>query len=215
MLVASLAVSLPPAPVWGATLVSYLLGAVPFGLLMARSLKGVDLRTVGSGNIGATNAMRVLGKPLGLLAFVLDLAKGFVPVLLLAPWAAGPEDEALARLLCGGAAVLGHCFPVYLRFKRGKGVATGCGAIVAVEPLVFLAGGLAWLVTVATTRFVGLASIVMGCTFPAAAAWLHPADGPFIFGCGLLALLILVRHRANVGRMLRGEEPRIGRQDDD
>lgn len=215
MLPASLALSAAPAPVWVAVLASYLLGAVPFGLLMVRGLKGVDLRTVGSGNIGATNAMRVLGKPLGLVAFVLDLAKGFVPVLLLAPWSAGPQDQALAQLLCGAAAVLGHCFPVYLNFKGGKGVATGCGAIAAVEPLVLLAGGAAWLVTLATTRYVSLASIVMGGVFTAAAAWLRPGDGPFIFGCGLLALLILGRHRANVGRMLRSEEPRIGKQDDD
>ena len=99
--------------------------------------------------------------------------------------------------------------------KGGKGVATGCGAIVAVEPLVFVTGGAAWLATLATTRFVGLASMVMGPSFPAAALWLRPLDRPFAAGCALLAFLILARHRANVGRMLRGEEPRIGKETDD
>lgn len=214
MLLVPLAVAAPPAPVWGAALAAYLLGAVPFGLVMARQLKGVDLRTVGSGNIGATNAMRVLGKPLGLTAFALDVAKGALPVLWLAPWAAPDEHAAAARLACGAAAVLGHCFPVYLGFRGGKGVATGCGAIIAVEPLVFLAGGLVWLLSLGLGRMVGLSSMLMGGTFPLVAAWLRPDDVPFIVGCGALALLILVRHRANVGRMLRGEEPRIGRKND-
>ena len=110
--------------------------------------------------------------------------------------------------------MLGHCFPVYLRFRGGKGVATGCGAIVAVEPLVFLAGGLVWLLSLVLGRMVGLASVLMGVTFPAVAAWLRPEDIPFTVGCAALALLILVRHRANLGRMLRGEEPRIGRNND-
>lgn len=206
----SLALSAPAAPVWVATLASYLLGAVPFGLLMARWLRGVDLRQIGSGNIGATNAMRVLGKGWGLVAFVLDLSKGFVPVLVLAPWAAEAPDEALARLMCASAAVVGHCFPVYLGFAGGKGVATGCGAIAAVEPGVFGVGFVVWAVTLLTSRFVGLASMTMGISFPLAAWWLCPDDKPFLLGCSLLAGLILVRHRANVGRMLQGEEPRIG-----
>jgi acyl phosphate:glycerol-3-phosphate acyltransferase len=210
MLLDTLAVSTPPAPVWIATLASYLLGAVPFGLLMARGLRGVDLRQVGSGNIGATNAMRVLGKGWGLVAFLLDVGKGFVPVLFLASWAAEAPDLGLARLLCAAAAVTGHCFPVYLGFKGGKGVATGCGAILAVEPGVFGVGVLVWAVTLVGSRYVGLASMTMGLSFPLAAWWLRPGDGPFILGCGLLTGLILVRHRANVGRMLKGEEPRIG-----
>ena len=204
-----LAIALPPPALLGAVVAAYLLGAVPFGWLLARGLRGVDLREVGSGNIGATNAMRVLGRPMGLVAFALDVAKGALPVLFLAPMAVGPTDLELARLLCGAAAVVGHCFPVYLRFRGGKGVATGTGAILAIEPRVLLAGGLAWGATLLVSRFVSLASMVMGLTFVAAAAWLRPGDGPFIVGCALLASLILVRHRANVGRILRGEEPRI------
>lgn len=210
-----LGTAFPNTPdLWLAITASYALGAIPFGLVLARVLKGVDLRDVGSGNIGATNAMRVLGKPLGLFAFALDWAKGFVPVFWFATLAATGEELEYARLYCGAAAVVGHCFPVYLKFKGGKGVATGCGSIVAVEPLVFLAGGAAWLVTLGVARMVGLASMVMGVAFPVAAWWLRRDDLPFQIGCGLLTLLILIRHRANLGRMLRGEEPRIGKRSD-
>ncbi len=103
---------------------SYLLGAIPFGFVLVRLVKGVDLRTVGSGNIGATNAMRVLGKPLGLVAFLLDFAKGLVPVVVFAPLFASAPSTPL-RVLMGAAAVVGHVFPIYLRFKGGKAVATG------------------------------------------------------------------------------------------
>lgn len=209
----SLAISAPPTSVWIATVASYLLGAIPFGLCLGLWLKRVDIRQEGSKNIGATNAMRILGKPLGITAFVLDLAKGVVPILVLVPLATSEEHAALARLACGAAAVLGHCFPVYLGFRGGKGVATGCGAIVAVEPLVFVIGGGVWIITLLGFRMVGLASMTMGTTFPLAAWWLRPEDGPFLIGCALLATLIWIRHRANLGRMLRGVEPRIGRRD--
>lgn len=191
---------------------SYLLGSVPFGLVMARLIKGVDLREVGSGNIGATNAMRVLGKPLGLLAFLLDFGKGLVPTLILAPHAAALDETTpwLAASLCGTAAVIGHCFPVYLRFKGGKGVATGCGAIVGVDPMIFVISGLVWVACLVTTRYVGLASIAMGLAFPVVAALRMEGAGAFVFACGLLSLLVVVRHRGNLKRMMAGTEPRIG-----
>ncbi|MEM8712686.1 MAG: glycerol-3-phosphate 1-O-acyltransferase PlsY [Planctomycetota bacterium] len=193
-------------------LASYLLGAVPFGLVMARAIKGVDLRQVGSGNIGATNAMRVLGKPLGLVAFLLDFAKGLVPTLLLAPIASELNGEVplLAQSLAGVCAVLGHCFPIYLRFQGGKGVATGCGAIVGVDPMVFVLAGLVWIGFLAAFRFVSLASIAMGCAFPVIAAIRLPGSPAFAVACGLLTVLVLVRHRANIGRIRTGTEPRIG-----
>ena len=198
-----------------AALASYLLGGVPFGLLLAKGLRGVDLREVGSGNIGATNTMRVLGRAWGVFAFLLDFAKGWAPVFLLAPWAVGGAEAAgfeWARLACGAAAVLGHCFPVYLGFRGGKGVATGCGAIVAVDPIVFLIAGVVWLATAASTRFVGLSSMLMGITFPIAAGVRLPYDRPFLIGCLLLATLILVRHKKNIARMIAGTEPRMGRK---
>ncbi len=189
---------------------SYLLGAIPFGLVMARWIKGVDLRQVGSGNIGATNAMRVLGKPLGLVAFLLDCAKGFAPVVLLAPPEAWGQTGSLPSVLCAAAAVLGHCFPLYLGFKGGKGVATACGGIIALDPWVLLGAGLVWVLTLKLTRFVGLASILMGVAFPVMAWLRHPKDHAFVGGCVALALLVVVRHRANIGRMLNGSEPRAG-----
>lgn len=200
-----------------AVLASYLLGSVPFGLVMARLIKGVDLREVGSGNIGATNAMRVLGRPLGLVAFLLDFGKGLIPTLLLAPHAAALDGTTpyLAAALCGTAAVIGHCFPIYLRFKGGKGVATGCGAIVGVDPLIFVFSGLVWVACLAATRYVGLASISMGLAFPIFAAVRLEDGGAFILACGLLSLLVVVRHRANISRMLAGTEPRIGSKGDE
>lgn len=199
-----------------ALLLSYLLGAVPFGFVLVRLIKGEDLRKHGSGNIGATNAMRVLGKPLGVFAFLLDFGKGYVPVALIAPALTPTEgiDPSWLAVGCGATAVIGHVFPIYLRFRGGKAVATGCGAIVGVDPLVFLAAGLAWVVTLATTRFVGLASIVMGLAFPLVAALRmggRPYGIEFVLGTGALAALILLRHRSNLKRMIDGTEPRIGR----
>lgn len=211
---------MPTANEFGVLLLSYLLGAVPFGWLMTRVIKGTDLRTIGSGNIGSTNAMRALGKPLGVLAFLLDFAKGYVPVAVFAAWAtADPERLPLVRVLCGTAAVCGHVWPVYLRFRGGKAVATGCGGIVAIDPMIFVISGLAWVSTLAVTRYVGLASMVMGVAFPIFAyARMGAARGygiELVVATGALALLILWRHRANIGRMLAGTESRIGEQKED
>ena len=199
-------------PILLACLASYLLGSVPFGLVMAKLIKGVDLRDVGSGNIGATNAMRVLGKPLGLVAFFLDFGKGLVPTLYFAGFASELNGHAplLAESLCGVFAVVGHCFPLYLRFKGGKGVATGCGAIVGVAPMVFVASGIVWLVALALGRMVSLASMAMGIAFPISAWFLAPGAPVFAGACGLLTLLVLIRHRANIARIRVGTEPRIG-----
>ncbi|MFT5197875.1 MAG: glycerol-3-phosphate acyltransferase PlsY [Planctomycetota bacterium] len=193
-----------------ALLASYLLGAIPFGLVMAKTLKGIDLRDVGSGNIGATNAMRAMGKPLGMTAFLLDWGKGFVAAYSFARWG-GAEDLLTVQVLCGALAVIGHCFPVYLKFKGGKGVATASGAIIAMDPTVFLAGGVVWLVSLYASRYVCIASILMGITFPVAAYVRMGRPGlPFILGCAALATLILVRHRGNLKRLAAGTESKIG-----
>ena len=211
------AIHAPQGTEWLALLPSYLLGAVPFGWVMARLIRGVDLRTVGSGNIGATNAMRVLGRPLGVLAFLLDFGKGWVPAALFATWFArgGGESRATLAVLCGAAAVCGHVWPVYLRFRGGKAVATGCGAIAAIDPVVFLAGGLAWLATLVFSRYVSLASIAMGLAFPLC-AWARLSAGrggaALVAGTAVLTLLILWRHRANLERILSGTEPKAGRR---
>jgi glycerol-3-phosphate acyltransferase PlsY len=197
---------------WLSVAVSYLLGAIPFGLVLGHLVGGVDIRRVGSGNIGATNLGRALGRPWAVLAFALDCAKGWAPAALF-PVANPDEPLWSLRLACGVAAVCGHIWPVYLRFRGGKGVATLCGAVLAVDPLVFLGGGAVWLGVLVSTRFVGLASMLMGLSFPFLAAWrLAGAEHArvVIAGLGLLSALVFIRHRANIGRMLAGTEPKAG-----
>lgn len=208
---------------WGAALLvgaAYLLGSVPFGLLVGR-LRGVDLRTVGSGNIGATNAARAMGRGFGLVVYLLDVGKGLVPVLLAGhvvqseTQPQGAHALAAVQGLCGLAAVLGHCFPVWLRFQGGKGVATACAAVVGVDPLSFVAGGLVWVLTRALTGYVGLASMLMCAAFPVAWAMQHAAGtvapAGLVLAWSLIAILVVVRHRANIARMLAGTEPRSGK----
>ena len=210
--------------VWFTVVVAYLLGSIPFGLLLAKWLKGVDLRAIGSGNIGATNASRALGRKWGLVVFALDFVKGWAPVYcakFVGSVASDDENLILLRIACGTAAVLGHCYSIYLGFKGGKGVATGCGAIVAISFWIFACGGAVWLLTRFITRYAGLASIMMGFTFPLA-AWLLPFDflhlpdtlephcSQLVIASSLLTLLIFVRHRSNIQRMLAGTEPRAG-----
>jgi glycerol-3-phosphate acyltransferase PlsY len=205
----------PATPLgWASLLASYLLGSIPFGLVLGYLVGGVDIRRQGSGNIGATNVGRALGRPWAIAAFVLDFAKGWAPAALL-PALVADEVPWDLRIACGVAAVCGHVWPVYLGFRGGKGVATLCGAVVAIEPLVFVGGGIVWLVTLGTTRYVGLASMMMGLSFPFLAAWrlagreyAHEA----IWGMALLSALVFIRHRANIGRMLSGTEPKAGRR---
>lgn len=211
----SLAIVVPSGSEWIAVLISYLLGAVPFGWLMAKVLRGVDLSQVGSGNIGATNASRALGKPLGVVAFVLDFAKGFVPAAVIGPRLAEASDPTTLAVWCGAFAAVGHCWPVYLRFRGGKAVATWCGAVVALDPVIFLVGGLVWLAVFFGPGFVGLASILMTAAFPVVAWWRQEASGlgtAVVWGTAAMAVLIAVRHRANISRMLAGTEPRRGRK---
>ena len=204
---------------WLALLPAYLLGSVPFGWIFVRVLHRKDLRNEGSGNIGATNAMRVLGKPLGVVCFLLDFGKGYLPVLLFADWlSSDPELLPILRVSCGAAAVAGHVWPLYLGFRGGKAVATGCGGIVAIDPMIFLISGLLWVLVLVTTRFVGLASMVMGISWPILASWRapdHDYGSELAVATGALAVLILWRHRANIGRMLNGTESRIGKKSSD
>jgi glycerol-3-phosphate acyltransferase PlsY len=208
-----------------AVLCAYFLGSIPFGLVLAKWVKGVDLRAIGSGNIGATNASRAMGRRWGLTVFALDFLKGWAPVYCCNFVISDDEQlQLLLKIACGTAAVLGHCYPIYLGFKGGKGVATGCGAIVGISFWVFFCGGLVWLLVRYTTRYAGLASIMMGFTFPIAAGFL-PEDfmmlptklmllpntrHELVIAASLLTFLILMRHRPNIRRMLAGTEPRAG-----
>jgi len=207
---------------WLGLLVAYLLGAIPFGLALGFLVRGVDVRETGSGNIGATNVGRALGRPWAIAAFVLDCAKGWVPAYLFPLWLHGlslygsAEGSSYSlRMLYGCAAVAGHVWPIYLRFQGGKGVATLCGAVVAVDPVLFLGGGVVWLATLIATRYVGLSSMMMGLSFPFLAAWrlrgqAHASE--VVWGTAMLSALVFVRHRANIGRMLAGTEPKAGRR---
>lgn len=202
---------------WGGLLVSYLVGAIPFGLVLGFLVGGLDIRKQGSGNIGATNVGRALGRPWAIAAFLLDAAKGWAPAVFLPALVggAGGESEWGLRVLYALAAVVGHCWPVYLRFRGGKGVATLAGAVIALDPLVFLGGGALWLLALFTTRFVSLASLLMALAFPCLAAW-H-LDGQaerdvVVTGMAVLTVLVVVRHRANIARLVAGTEPKAGRK---
>ncbi len=197
---------------------AYVYGSIPFGFLMARWLRGVDIRDHGSGNIGATNAARVLGFRFFPLIFLLDFSKGFAPACLalhLAEPASGFWPPPLA-VLCALSAILGHVFPVFLRFRGGKAVAAGAGAFVVLAPASVLAAACVWGVLFAMFRYVSLASVsaaaVLGAT-----VWI-PVFNPDPLGAGIFrtlfasaaAVMVIVLHRANLRRLLSGTENRIG-----
>lgn len=188
---------------------AYLLGAVPFGLLIGR-LKGIDIRQHGSGNIGATNVLRVLGKPLGITTFVLDALKGFVPSFFFPAWFGAAMEPGVISVLCGAAAILGHNFPVFLGFKGGKGIATSAGVLIGIAPLAALAGVIAWVAVFFTSRYVSLASILAAAAVIAAGWWFY-RDGHLILPVVLtvLGLLAILRHKANIQRLLNGTENRF------
>jgi glycerol-3-phosphate acyltransferase PlsY len=216
-----------PSPAAGLLLAAaYLIGSIPFGLLLGKAL-GFDIRKSGSGNIGATNLARAAGRKWGVAAFLLDYAKGLAPPLAAALWMGvegveGVEDgpaaahgagvpEGSLPVLAGALAVLGHVFPVFLGFRGGKGVATAFGAMTALSWPAALAAGILWLVLYASTRTVSVASMAAAVALPAGAALAGPSFASASYAAVLvfavlLAALILVRHSANIARLLRGEE---------
>jgi acyl phosphate:glycerol-3-phosphate acyltransferase len=193
-----------------ALLAGYLAGSVSFAVLISKA-RGVDIFTIGSGNPGATNVMRALGRPYGYACFLLDALKGVASVLIgfgLAQMSGG--GASLAGVLGLLGAILGHSFSLFLGFRGGKGVATTVGGLFTLMPAVMLAGAIVWLVVFFSSRYVSLASIALGLSLPVSAFLIH--DDPRAVGfCAFLALLILVRHRANIRRLLAGTENRAGR----
>ena len=192
--------------------VSYLLGSIPFGYLLVRIFRKEDIRATGSGNIGATNVARSGAKGLGILTLLLDLAKGYLAVLLARHVAPGlPSRPSDLAVLAAAAAVVGHVFPVWLRFRGGKGVATALGVFLALLPLVVLAALGVFIVTVLTTRIVSLASIVSAATLPVFGLLLSPDRSPiYLAGVLFIALLVIVKHHANIARLIGGREARFG-----
>jgi len=190
-----------------AIVLAYLVGAVPIGVLIGKA-KGVDIRRTGSGNVGASNVMRVLGMRLGVLAFAGDVLKGALPVLFaehvlqLSGWALSAA---------AAAAVIGHCYSPYLRFAGGKAVATGLGIMLAIRWPVGLVCFGTWGVVLALTRTISVGSMVAYATSPLA-AWALGGGPPTIAVAGFLALLSIYRHRENIQRLLAGTESRIGQR---
>jgi glycerol-3-phosphate acyltransferase PlsY len=185
---------------------AYLLGSVPFSYLVARR-KGVDVRRVGSGNVGATNVMRNVSVAAGLIAFLLDAAKGAVAVVL----ARLLEPSGPLPVLAGVMAVLGHMYPVWLRFRGGKGVATGAGVFLPLAPMATVGALAAFAAGLAVTRYVSLSSIV-GSTTLAVLTFLSGAPPVTARAAAGIALLITWKHRANLQRIAQGTESRLGRK---
>jgi glycerol-3-phosphate acyltransferase PlsY len=186
-----------------AALAGYALGSIPFGLLLARAAGKGDIRQVGSGNIGATNVLRTGSKGLAAAVLLLDLAKGFLAVWMAARFIPGAEGVVAL------ATVLGHCFPVWLAFKGGKGVATTAGACFALAWPIGLAYAVLWLGMLALVRISSLAGMSAAVAAPVAAAAIGRWD--LLPVLAAIALLVLVLHRANIARLRAGTEPRVGR----
>jgi glycerol-3-phosphate acyltransferase PlsY len=216
----------------GLLLGGYLCGSIPFGLLVG-FCKGVDIRTVGSKNIGATNVGRMVGRPYGLLVFVLDLLKGFLPAIFAGGLLQGIDVSSVWSeagwlvnmfwVFTGAACILGHMFPVYLRFKGGKGVATSLGVLLGIYPYFTWPGLIAfclWAVVLFFSRYVSLASVTAAVGFPIIFAIMAYFEGERWGGAGqlwplygfgiVLAVLVVYRHRSNIQRLVSGVEAKIG-----
>lgn len=212
--------------------VSYLLGSIPFGYLLVRVFRGQDVRKTGSGNIGATNVARTGSKGLAIATLLLDALKGYAAVTF-AFWIAsrqrleGPVPTSvydrttvgvsshtifLLAALAAFVAILGHMFPVWLRFKGGKGVATAAGSFIALAPRAMLVALVLFVLVVALTRYVSLGSMVAGAAFPVCVWWLGPGErttAPILLLICASSVLIIVRHKDNIRRLLAGTENRF------
>ncbi len=188
-------------------LLAYLLGSIPFGYLIVRWQKGIDVRTTGSGSIGATNVMRNLGIIGFIATFILDVGKGIVAVLLASRITSGEPRWIAASAV---AAILGHCFPVWLKFRGGKGVATGVGVFIALAPLQVALVLVIFAIVVAIWRYISLGSIVATAAFPVLVHFLKHAPLPIVLGAAGGALIIIAQHHANIRRLLSGTENRVG-----
>jgi glycerol-3-phosphate acyltransferase PlsY len=194
------------------SLMAYLLGSLLGSLILGR-LRGVDIRRLGSGNAGATNALRTQGKLFGLAVLLIDAGKGVLAVLYLpeAPWP--PVDPAVSRewltLGCALGVILGHVYPVWFSFRGGKGVATMVGVIGALEPRLLLPVCIAWLTVLLLTGYVGLASMLAGAALVGFVYLTEPGNQPLLTFCAAVELFVIFTHRANIARMASGQEHRV------
>ncbi|HWX18678.1 MAG TPA: glycerol-3-phosphate 1-O-acyltransferase PlsY [Candidatus Binatia bacterium] len=208
-------IHVPTAGYIATALIAYLLGSIPTGFLVAKA-KGIDIRTVGSGNIGATNVFRLLGAPAGVFVLLADAVKGWLAVAVAAPLICGwlypdasPQAREWFRIVAGLCAILGHNYTCWLHFKGGKGIATSAGVLVGLVPLALLIILGIWLVVIALTRYVSLASISASFSLPFA-AWLTGQSATLVLITAAMAALAIYKHRANIKRLLAGAENRIG-----
>lgn len=185
-------------------LVAYLLGSIPFGFLIPK-IWNLDIRRQGSGNIGATNVFRTLGPVAGIIVFILDLLKGTIPVLIAQQVTADPW----LIILAGATAVVGHTFPVFLKFKGGRGSATGLGILLGVAPDIFLGALILVIIIILITHYVSLASITTP-PLVTLSFYLLKRPLPYTLVAGLITLLIIIRHIPNIKRLIRRTEPKIG-----
>jgi glycerol-3-phosphate acyltransferase PlsY len=203
----------------GVLIGSYLLGSIPFGYLAGR-LAGIDIRKAGSGNVGATNVVRVLGKRYGYPVFALDFLKGVGAVKISMLMAPGRPPEwnspELFGILAAMFSVLGHLYPPWLKFKGGKGVATSAGALLALTPVATLIGAAVWIIVFWLTGYVSLASIVAAVVLPIVILVVRSHDQnngkPLVYASACVAAVIIWRHRSNLSRLMRGTEPRFTRK---
>jgi len=207
----------------GLLITAYVIGSIPFSFLIVKLMTGADIRQVGSHNVGATNVARSFGKLPGIIALILDAAKGYAAVAV-ARWVTASEAWPLATsgdasplhsrafwiTLCAVVAVVGHMFPVWLRFHGGKGVATGAGAFLALDPLALAAGLIVFAMVIILTRFVSLASILSTASIPLFLRFLSHAPFWTINLSIVIAILIIVKHHSNIARLAQGRERRMG-----
>ena len=199
---------------------SYLLGSLPFGYL-AGQLAGIDIRKVGSGNVGATNVVRVLGKRYGYPVFALDFLKGFGAVMISKLMAPGRAPEwnlpEIFGILAAMSSVLGHLYPPWLKFKGGKGVATSAGALLALTPVATLIGIAIWILVFWLTRYVSLASVTAAVILPIVILAIGSHDRhnekPLVYSSACVAAVVIWRHRSNLLRLMRGTEPRFRKRE--
>ncbi|HEY8191079.1 MAG TPA: glycerol-3-phosphate 1-O-acyltransferase PlsY [Alphaproteobacteria bacterium] len=199
-------------------ILGYLIGSIPFGLILTRAAGLGDIRAIGSGNIGATNVLRTGNKKLAAATLILDGAKGAAAVFLahalgdmLGMMGHDPSLQGKAALCAGLASIIGHIFPVWLKFKGGKGVATTLGILLALAPWTGLAACVTWLAMAFAFRISSLSALTALALTPLS-SWLIYHDPRLSFICALIAALIFYTHRANIGRLMKGEEPKIGKK---
>jgi glycerol-3-phosphate acyltransferase PlsY len=197
----------------GVLVVSYLLGGIPWSLIVGKRFYGVDLRELGSGNLGATNVFRALGARAAISTLLLDALKGSVAVVIagaiVSVGSYGATAHEWTRVAAMLAAVAGHSYSPYIRLRGGKGVATSAGALVVLTPIAFAIELVVFVTVVAASRMVSLGSLVAAALYPALVLWLYPGNTPLLVTVCVLAVLVVWRHRSNLVRIAKGEESKI------